>query len=103
MEHVGTVMAVNGPVVRARGMGSFAMREPVRVGEGGFIWEILRMDGDEATIQVYEETQGLRTGEPVRGTGESLSVSLGPGLAGQIFDGIGRPLATLLAQEGTFL
>ena len=103
MEHVGTVMAVNGPVVRARGMGSFAMREMVRVGEGGFIAEIIRMDGDEATIQVYEETQGLRTGEPVRGTGESLSVSLGPGLAGQIFDGIGRPLATLLAREGAFL
>ena len=103
METFGTIVRVNGPVVRARGMRAFGMREMVRVGKLGLWGEIIRMEGDEALIQVYEDTQGLRLGEPVKGTGEPLSVSLGPGLIGQIFDGIGRPLGSLLKKEGPLL
>jgi len=103
VETFGTIVRVNGPVVRARGMRSFGMREMVRVGKLGLWGEIIRMEGDEALIQVYEDTQGLRLGEPVEGTGEPLSVSLGPGLIGQIFDGIGRPLGALFEREGPLL
>ena len=103
MENLGTIIKVNGPVVRARGMRAFGMREMVRVGAAGLWGEIIRMEGTEALIQVYEDTQGLRLGEPVSGTGEALSVSLGPGLIGKIFDGIGRPLGALLEKEGAML
>ncbi len=103
MENLGNIVKVNGPVVRARGMRTFGMREMVRVGNLGLWGEIIRMEGDEALIQVYEDTQGLRLGEPVEGTGEPLSVSLGPGLIGQIYDGIGRPLGALLEKEGALL
>ena len=103
MENLGTIIKVNGPVVRARGMRAFGMREMVRVGAAGLWGEIIRMEGAEALIQVYEDTQGLRLGEPVSGTGEALSVSLGPGLIGKIFDGIGRPLGALLEKEGAML
>ncbi|MGC9372656.1 MAG: V-type ATP synthase subunit A [Thermovirgaceae bacterium] len=103
MENQGRVIAVNGPVVRASGMKHFGMREMVHTGDEGLVGEIIRMEGDEAVIQVYEETEGLRPGEPVTGTGEPLSISLGPGLLGSIFDGIGRPLGTLLGREGPFL
>jgi len=99
----GSIIRVNGPVVRARGMRAFGMREMVRVGDRALWGEIIRMEGTEALIQVYEETQGLRLGEPVTGTGEPLSVSLGPGLIGQIYDGIGRPLGALLEKEGPLL
>ncbi|HAG22820.1 MAG TPA: V-type ATP synthase subunit A, partial [Synergistaceae bacterium] len=103
MENQGRVIAVNGPVVRASGMKHFGMREMVHTGDEGLVGEIIRMEGDEAVIQVYEETEGLRPGESVTGTGEPLSISLGPGLLGAIFDGIGRPLGTLLEREGPFL
>ncbi len=103
MENQGRVIAVNGPVVRASGMKQFGMREMVHVGGEGLVGEIISMENDEAVIQVYEETEGLRTGEPVTGTGEPLSISLGPGLLGSIFDGIGRPLGALLEREGAFL
>ena len=103
MENQGTIVKVNGPVIRARGMRAFGMREMVRVGNLGLWGEIIRMEGEEALIQVYEDTQGLRLGEPVEGTGEPLSVSLGPGLIGQIYDGIGRPLGALLEKEGALL
>lgn len=99
----GRIITVNGPVIHAAGMKFFGMREMVRVGEENLIGEIIRMEGDEAVIQVYEETEGLRIGESIQGTGEPLSVSLGPGLLGHIFDGIGRPLNTLLLKEGSFL
>ena len=103
MDSQGSIIRVNGPVVRARGMRAFGMREMVRVGDRALWGEIIRMEGTEALIQVYEETQGLRLGEPVTGTGEPLSVSLGPGLIGQIYDGIGRPLGALLEKEGPLL
>ena len=97
------VISVNGPVVRAFGTRNMAMRELVRVGDLGLLGEIVRMEGEEALVQMYEDTQGLRVGEPVRGTDGPLSVLLGPGLAGSIIDGIGRPLSALLKEEGDFI
>ena len=79
------------------------MREMVHAGKLSLLGEIIRLDGDEAVIQVFEETAGLRTGEPVVGAGAPLSMSLGPGLLGSIFDGIGRPLRKLLEKEGSFV
>jgi len=103
LDREGRIVTVNGPVVRAEGMRDFAMREMVEVGGLALIGEIIRMDGEEALIQVYEDTGGLKLGERVQGRGESLSMALGPGLIGTIIDGIGRPLATLMKNEGTFI
>lgn len=86
------VIMVNGPVVKASGMRDFAMREMVMVGERKLIGEIIGLNGDEGTMQVYEETEGLRIGEPIIPTDRPLSVKLGPGLMSNIFDGIERPL-----------
>jgi V/A-type H+-transporting ATPase subunit A len=99
----GTLTWVSGPVVRARGMAGFHILELVRVGEEGLIGEVIELNRDEATIQVYEDTSGIRPGEPVRGTGAPLTVTLGPGLIGRIFDGIQRPLELLHAASGTFI
>ncbi|MDR1472520.1 MAG: V-type ATP synthase subunit A [Synergistaceae bacterium] len=101
--NTGEVSLINGPVIHASRMANFAMREMVHVGEARLLGEVIRMDGDEAIIQVYEETQGMRVGERVIGSGESLSVSLGPGLIGGFFDGIGRPLSALLDKEGMYI
>ncbi|MCF7936293.1 MAG: V-type ATP synthase subunit A [Synergistales bacterium] len=103
MTRRGRIVTVNGPVVRAAGMRDFAMREMVEVGSLSLIGEIIRMDGDEALVQVYEETGGLTLGEEIAGRGEPLSMALGPGLVGTIIDGIGRPLGALMEREGTFI
>jgi V/A-type H+-transporting ATPase subunit A len=100
---IGRVEAVNGPVVHANGMSGFGMREMVHVGHRRLLGEIIHMEGDSATIQVYEETQGMKIGEIVSGTAETLSVSLGPGLIGGFFDGIGRPLSELQEMKGIFI
>ncbi|MDR3264406.1 MAG: V-type ATP synthase subunit A, partial [Synergistaceae bacterium] len=100
---IGKVTMINGPVVNAAGLSSFAMRELVQVGELKLMGEILQMSGDDGVIQVYEDTTGLRVGEPVMGLGRPLSVCLGPGLIGHIIDGIGRPLDRLMDEEGAFL
>jgi V/A-type H+-transporting ATPase subunit A len=102
-EGLGVITMINGPVVRGSGMSNFAMRELVQVGELGLTGEILQMDGDAGIIQVYEDTTGVRVGEPIRGLGRPLSVCLGPGLLGHIIDGIGRPLDRLMEAEGGFL
>jgi V-type H+-transporting ATPase subunit A len=73
-------------------MSGAAMYELVRVGHGELVGEIIRLEGDFATIQVYEETSGVTIGDPVLRTGKPLSVELGPGIMGNIFDGIQRPL-----------
>lgn len=99
----GLITMVNGPVVKASGMRDFGMREMVRVGEKKLLGEILGMSGGDATIQVYEDTEGMRISQEVTGTGEPLSVELGPGLIGGFFDGIGRPLDELLRKEGIFV
>merc|ERR1719283_386628 len=88
----GYVHAVSGPVVTAERMSGSAMYELVRVGHSELVGEIIRLEGDMATIQVYEETSGVTVSDPVLRTGKPLSVELGPGIMGSIFDGIQRPL-----------
>ncbi|MEM1758828.1 MAG: V-type ATP synthase subunit A, partial [Acidilobaceae archaeon] len=88
----GRIVRVTGPLVVAEGMTGSQMYEMVRVGKEGLIGEITRIRGDKVYIQVYESTSGLMPGEPVEGTGGPLSVELGPGLLGNIFDGVQRPL-----------
>ncbi|XP_066918634.1 V-type proton ATPase catalytic subunit A [Clytia hemisphaerica] len=88
----GYVYGVSGPVVIAENMSGSAMYELVRVGHSELVGEIIRLEGDMATIQVYEETSGVSVGDPVLRTGKPLSVELGPGIMGSIFDGIQRPL-----------
>lgn len=90
--NLGYVYAVSGPVVTAEQMAGTAMYELVRVGHEELVGEIIKLDGDMATIQVYEETSGLTVGDPVLRTGKPLSVELGPGIMNNIFDGIQRPL-----------
>ncbi|BAN89763.1 V-type ATP synthase subunit A [Aeropyrum camini SY1 = JCM 12091] len=88
----GSIVRISGPLVVAEGMSGAQMYEMVYVGEDRLIGEITRIRGDRAFIQVYESTSGLRPGEPVVGTGAPLSVELGPGLLGTIYDGVQRPL-----------
>lgn len=102
-EIVGVVERIAGPVVGARGMAGARMYDIVRVGEAGLMGEIIKLEDDCATIQVYEETAGLRSGEPVHLDGAPLSVELGPGLLGGIYDGIQRPLAALAEDGDAFI
>ena len=88
----GRIVKVSGPLVVAEGMEDANMADVVRVGKQQLIGEILNMTGGSASIQVYEETSGLGTGEPVESTGEPLSVELGPGLLTQVYDGLQNPL-----------
>lgn len=97
----GKIVKVSGPLVIAEGMKDANMFDVVRVSEHQLIGEILEIHDDKASIQVYEETSGLGPGGPVISTGEPLSVELGPGLLGNIFDGIQRPLEAMLKQAGT--
>merc|ERR1711953_1442389 len=89
---IGQVFGVSGPVIIAERMAGAAMYELVRVGHDKLVGEIIRLEGDKATIQCYEETSGVSVGDPVERTGSPLSVELGPGILGSIFDGIQRPL-----------
>ncbi|KAI3658862.1 hypothetical protein MP638_006577 [Amoeboaphelidium occidentale] len=91
----GYIFSVAGPVVIAEKMNGSAMYELVRVGHNELVGEVIRIDGDKATIQVYEETSGVTVGDPVLKTGKPLSVELGPGLCGNIYDGIQRPLKSI--------
>lgn len=99
----GTILKVSGPLVVAEGMRDANMFDVVRVSEHRLIGEIIEMHGDKASIQVYEDTSGLGAGEPVASTGEPLSVELGPGLIGGIFDGIQRPLEEIMKKIGNNL
>lgn len=96
----GKIIKVSGPLVVADGMKSANLFDVVRVSELGLIGEVIEMREEEASIQVYEETDGLGPGEPVVTTGSPLSVELGPGLIGSIYDGIQRPLETIRALVG---
>jgi len=100
---IGEVIWVNGPVVRARGSQQVGMLEVVEIGEEHLVGEVIGLEFDIITIQVYEETSGLRPGAPVYGTGMPLSVELGPGLLQSIFDGIQRPLPVLEMRTGAFI
>lgn len=99
----GRIVWVSGPAVRADGMSSTKMYETVEVGESKLIGEVLRLTGDTAFIQVYESTSGLKPGEPVVGSGQPLSVLLGPGIIGKIYDGIQRPLEDIAQKSGPFI
>jgi len=99
----GKIVWVSGPAVKADGMSDAKMYETVSVGNMNLIGEVIRLTGDVAFIQVYESTSGLKPGEPVVGTGAPLSVLLGPGIIGQIYDGIQRPLNELSKKSGAFI
>lgn len=99
----GTIKKVAGPLVIAEGMRDANMFDVVRVSRQRLIGEIIEMHGDEASIQVYEETSGLGPGEPVESTGAPMSVELGPGLIGSIYDGIQRPLDDIMKISGNNL
>ncbi len=99
----GTINRVSGPVVTGEGLANARMYDVVKVGNQGLIGEIIKLDKGKAIIQVYEDTTGLRPGEPVENTGAQLSVTLGPGLLGSIFDGIQRPLDKIKEVSGDFI
>ena len=99
----GKIIRISGPVVEAKGMRGSKMYDVVRVGDENLIGEIIRLNEDLATIQVYEETSGLKPGEKVVSTGSPLSVELGPGLMKNIYDGIQRPLPEIKNITGDFI
>ena len=101
-EESGAIYRISGPVVTAVGINP-RMYEVVRIGDEGLMGEVIELHGDQSVIQVYEDTSGIRPGEPVVRTGQSLSVQLGPGLLTQIYDGIQRPLKTLEERMGVFI
>lgn len=103
MTQEGRIIKIAGPVIIAEGMRGSQMYEMVKVGEDKLIGEIIELEGDTATIQVYEETAGIKPGETVERTGGPLSVELGPGILGSIFDGIQRPLENIKALTGDYI
>jgi V/A-type H+-transporting ATPase subunit A len=102
-DRVATVTWINGPVIRARGSRNVSMLELVEVGDEHLVGEVIGLEGDIITAQVYEETSGMRPGAPVYGTGLPLSVELGPGLLTSIFDGVQRPLPVIEQKTGSFI
>ncbi len=99
----GNIIKIAGPVIVGDGMKGTQMYEMVKVGNDNLIGEIIELEGDTATIQVYEETAGMKPGEPIESTGGPLSVELGPGIIGSIFDGIQRPLEKIKFLTGDYL
>ncbi len=99
----GTIIRISGPVIYARGLADAGLYDVVKVGSAGLIGEIIKLKGDEATIQIYEDNTLMRVGEPVECLHRPLSVALGPGLIGSIYDGIQRPLPVLKGLSGAFL
>ena len=98
-----TIYSINGPVVTIKGKTDLEMMEMVYVGKARLVGEVIRMNDRETTIQVYEETGGLKAGEPVESTGGPLSVTLGPGILRNIYDGIQRPLPAIEQHMGSFI
>lgn len=99
----GLIYGINGPVVTVKNVPGLMMLEMVYVGTERLIGEVIAIHGENTVIQVYEETSGLKPGETVEGTGTPMSVTLGPGLIGNIFDGIERPLKTIEDMSGAFI
>lgn len=97
------ILRVSGALAEAAPLPGVSLYELVRVGSRGLLGEVIRVTGERATIQVYEDTTGLQLGEPVVPTGQSLTIHLGPGLLGAVLDGVGRPLASLAEQAGDFI
>ena len=103
-KHTGKIYGINGPVIYLKGRTGFKMSEMVYVGEERLVGEVISLDKDRTTIQVYEETSGLKPGEIVEGTGDAVSVILAPGIINNIFDGIERPLEKIAqASNGAFI
>ncbi len=102
-DQVGIITWISGPVVRARGSRHIGMLELVEVGDEHLVGEVIGLDGDIITAQVYEETSGMQTGGPIFGTGLPLSVELGPGLIQSIYDGVQRPLPLIEQAMGSFI
>jgi V/A-type H+-transporting ATPase subunit A len=100
---MGKITRVTGPLVEAKGMRGQSMYDVVYAGKEKLIGEIIKIEGERASIQVYEDTTGLMPGEPVEGTGKPLSVELGPGLLAMIYDGIQRPLEVIKNEVGDFI
>ena len=110
MLNTGTIYGINGPVIYLKGNTGFRMSEMVYVGKQKLVGEVIALDKDRTTIQVYEETSGLRPGEEVAASGNAVSVTLAPGILNNIFDGIERPLngsqrraARLLQEESAWI
>jgi len=99
----GSISRISGPVVYAHKMRGSRLYDVVKVGEEQLSGEIIRLDGDDAVVQVYEDTSGLEVGEEVVNTESPLSVELGPGIISSIYDGIQRPLPTLVEKSGSFI
>ncbi|WP_240732163.1 hypothetical protein [Geobacter sp. FeAm09] len=98
----GRVTGISGPTVTAR-IGGVKLCDMVLVGHAGLVGEVVRLDGEQAVVQVYENTLGLGVGEPVVGTGGQLTVTLGPGLVSTMYDGLQRPLERVRAAVGPFI
>ena len=103
MHKTGTIYGINGPVIYLKGNTGFQMAEMVYVGKERLVGEVIRLTNDITTIQVFEETTGLRPGDPVEATGDAISVTLGPGILNNIFDGIERPLSEIAKSSGKFI
>jgi V/A-type H+-transporting ATPase subunit A len=109
MAEQATIIRIAGPVVDVSGLTDAQLYEVVRVGNEKLVGEVIRIKIDPTTgehissVQVYEQTEGIRPGEPVEGTGQLLSVELGPGILESFFDGIMRPLNAIAAQTGDFI
>ncbi len=102
-EKTGVIYGINGPVIYMKNAVGFKMAEMVYVGEQNLVGEVISLSGDTTTIQVYEETGGMKPGEIVRGTGSALSITLGPGILDNIFDGIERPLSEIAKASGKYI
>ena len=103
MDNNNVIYGINGPVVTVKNADVFQMMEMVYVGSQKLVGEVIGITDGFTTIQVYEETTGLRPGDPVEGTGAPMNVLLGPGILDNIFDGIERPLKEIEAQSGAFI
>lgn len=103
MNRTGKIYGINGPVIYIKGKTNFKMSEMVCVGEENLVGEVIALTKDRTTIQVYEETTGLKPGETVTATGDAVSVTLGPGIIHNIFDGIQRPLEEIAQNSGKYI
>ena len=103
MTKFGTIYGINGPVIYLKGNTGFSMGEMVYVGKQKLIGEVISLDKESTTVQVYEETSGLKPGEIVEATGNAISVTLAPGILNNIFDGIERPLEKIAEQSGYYI
>ena len=100
IEKIGKIYGINGPIVYVKGEVDFKMSEMVYVGPEKLIGEVIGLSTKYVTVQVYEETNGLKPGDDVQSTGDAISVTLGPGLLNNIFDGIERPLKEIQKASG---